>query len=130
VQEIIINDSVYVAIAANINKTAWRAPKSQSGNGFSKAFLEYIRLLYTPEEAAVAQHLKIVKDIFSTTIEPTSFMTATQLAKVSGISRTEIDKALRQMSDKNVDESYGHVRLLTCPMTLYTVVPKFLNQNH
>jgi Pyruvate/2-oxoacid:ferredoxin oxidoreductase delta subunit len=98
----IMNDSPYVAIAANINKTAWRAPRSLSSDGFSDAFLEYLKILYTPEEAAVARYLKVIKDIFSTTIEPASFMTATQLAKISGVPKNEVNQVLQQMSDKNV----------------------------
>ncbi|KQC09573.1 MAG: hypothetical protein APR62_02305 [Smithella sp. SDB] len=97
-----MKDSPYIAIAANINKTAWRAPKSQSGDGFSKAFLEYLMLLYTPDEAEVARHLKVINDIFSTTIEPASFMTATQLAIISGQPLQEVNKVLKQMSDKNI----------------------------
>jgi Pyruvate/2-oxoacid:ferredoxin oxidoreductase delta subunit len=97
-----MNESPYVAIAANINKMAWRAPRSKSGNGFSQAFLEYLQLLYTPEEAAVARYLNVIPDIFSITINPAILMTATQLAKVSGQPLQEVNHALKQMSDKNV----------------------------
>ncbi|PKN37720.1 MAG: hypothetical protein CVU62_08325 [Deltaproteobacteria bacterium HGW-Deltaproteobacteria-2] len=97
-----MNESPYVAIAANINKMAWRAPRSKSGEGFSEAFLEYLQLLYTPQEATIARHLNVITDIFSTTIKPASFMTATQIAKVSGQPLVEVNKALKQMSDKNV----------------------------
>jgi len=97
-----MNESPYVAIAANINKMAWRAPRSKSGDGFSEAFLKYLQLLYTPQEAEVAKYLNVIPDIFSTTIDPTRFMTATQVAKVSGQPLAEVNKALKHMSDKNV----------------------------
>jgi Pyruvate/2-oxoacid:ferredoxin oxidoreductase delta subunit len=97
-----MSESPYDAIAANINKMAWRAPRSKSGDGFSEAFLEYLQLLYTPEEAAIAKHLNIIPDIFSTTIDPSIFMTATQVAKVSGQPLQKVNQALKQMSEKNI----------------------------
>lgn len=97
-----MSESPYVAIAANINKMAWRAPRSKSGDGFSEGFLKYLQLLYTAQEAEVAKYLNVIPDIFSTTIDPTRFMTAIQVAKVSGKPLAEVNKALKQMSDKNV----------------------------
>ena len=39
-----MNESLYAEIASNIDEMAIRAPKSKSGEGISKAFLEYLKL--------------------------------------------------------------------------------------
>ena len=97
-----MNESPYVAIAENLDKMALRVPKSRSGDGFSEAFLEYLQLLYTPQEAKVAKHLKVLNEIFTLNFNPERFMTAIQLAIVSGQPLPEVNKALKQMSDKNI----------------------------
>jgi Pyruvate/2-oxoacid:ferredoxin oxidoreductase delta subunit len=96
-----IIESSYISIAENIDKMALRAPMSKSGNGFSKAFLEYLQVMFTPQEAEIAKHLNVVADIFSITFDPAQLLTPTQLVKVSGRTRQEVQTALKQMSAKN-----------------------------
>ena len=96
-----MNESPYAEIAANIDKMAIRAPRAKSGGGFSEAFLDYLQLLYTPQEAEIAMHLKVSADIAWTAFNPMRLMTPTQLAKVSGKPLQQVNKALKQMSDKN-----------------------------
>jgi Pyruvate/2-oxoacid:ferredoxin oxidoreductase delta subunit len=97
-----MNESPYIEIAANIDEMAIRAPRSKSGEGFSEAFLKYLQLLFTPEEAEIARHLKVAEDLAWVTFNPMRLMTPIQLAKVSGQPLSEVNKALKQMSEKNV----------------------------
>jgi len=97
-----MNESVYTEIASNLDEMAIRVPRSKSGEGISEAFLEYLKLLYTPEEAEIARHLKVAKDLAWVTFNPMRLMTPTQLAQISKKPLGDVNKALRQMSEKNV----------------------------
>lgn len=50
-------ENVYLKIWENIDQAPQTAPKA--GREFSKAFIEYLKLLYKPEEAELVQHLKM-----------------------------------------------------------------------
>ena len=78
-------------------KAALRAPKSKSGDGYSEAFLEYLKLLYTPEEAEIAMHLKIQEDLASVTFKPSVFMNPIQIARVSGKPLKDVKRILGQL---------------------------------
>ncbi len=93
--------SPYVDIAEKIDKAALRVPRSKSGDGISEAFLEYLQLLYTPEEAEIASHLKIAEDIAWVTFQPSLLMTPIQIARVSGKPLKEVTRILGQMSKKS-----------------------------
>jgi hypothetical protein len=51
-----MSDQVYVQIAENVDKGFQTAPKTDVGE-LSQAFIAYLKLLYTPEEAEIVQHL-------------------------------------------------------------------------
>jgi len=61
----------------------------------SEAFRAFIKLLFTPEEAEVAQYL---------TVKPQSI---NQIAKKIGISKEEIKKILEEMTDSGVIQDIG-----------------------
>jgi hypothetical protein len=65
-----MNDSQYAEIAANIDEGAIRAPRSKSGESISEAFIEYLQLLYTPDEAKIARYLKVAEDLAWITFNP------------------------------------------------------------
>lgn len=96
-----MNESPYIEIATNIGKTALRVPMSKSGDGISEAFLEYLQLLYTPEEAEIAKHLKVAKDFAWVTFNPSLLMTPVQIARISGKPLKEVNRILGQMSKKS-----------------------------
>jgi hypothetical protein len=43
-------ESAYLTIAQNLNIMAVRAPIAKSGEGFSQAFMDYLKVIYTPEK--------------------------------------------------------------------------------
>ena len=96
-----MNASPYVDIAERIDKAALRVPRSKSGDGISEAFLEYLQLLYTPEEAEIARHLKVAEDMAWVTFNPSLLMPPIQIARVSGKPLKEVNRILGQMSKKS-----------------------------
>jgi Pyruvate/2-oxoacid:ferredoxin oxidoreductase delta subunit len=95
-----MNESPYIEIATKLDKMAFTAPRSPSGEGFSEAFLDYLKVIYTPEQAMIAQHLNVPIDMANTTFNAEVFMTPTQLAEVSGRPIWEVNRVLKQMSEK------------------------------
>ena len=96
-----MNESPYIEIAAKLDKMAFTAPRSPSGEGFSEAFLDYLKVIYTPEQALIAQHLNVPIDTVNSTFNAEVFMTPSQVAKVSGQPSREVNRVLNQMSEKN-----------------------------
>lgn len=60
-----MDDSAYIRIAQKIDQDPMTAPKGEDGN-FHAAFIGYLKLLYSPEEAEVIQHLKAPEEFIST----------------------------------------------------------------
>lgn len=78
-------DILYQRIAEKIDQNPLGAPKV--GNGFSPAFLAYLQLLYSPEEAEIVQHLDL----------PSRPLTAGQLAQMSGREEEEVKAVLESL---------------------------------
>lgn len=56
-------DTPYLKIAEHFDEGTLGAPKV--GGSFSKAFIDYLKLLYTPEEAELVQHLRMMREFTS-----------------------------------------------------------------
>ncbi len=69
-------------------------PLDEQGN-ISEAFKEYIKLMFTPEEAEIAQHLEVF---------PLSLL---ELSKRLGKDRKETKKILDEMTDKGIIQDVG-----------------------
>jgi len=69
-------------------------PVDKDGNA-SDAFIEYIKLMFTPEEAEIAQHLDI---------KPLSLR---EISKRLGKDRKETKKILEEMADKGIIQDIG-----------------------
>lgn len=69
-------------------------PMGSDGN-VSKAFIEFIKLLYTPEEAEIAQHLEV---------QP---LLPRKIAKLIGKSKEETKEILEAMADKGIIHDIG-----------------------
>jgi len=101
-----MSDSNYVLIAQKIDESALGAPKS--GNEYSPAFIEYLKLLYTPEEAEVVRYLKM----------PNKFTPASELARLSGKDEETVKRLLGNVASRRgiiaVGDNYAlpHVPLL------------------
>ena len=83
-----MDDALYLRIAENIDQNPLGAPKS--AGGFSQAFLAYLKLLYSPEEAQVVQHLKM----------PSDFMKSAQVAKLAGRDEAEVKAMLEGLGKR------------------------------
>jgi Pyruvate/2-oxoacid:ferredoxin oxidoreductase delta subunit len=93
--------SPYIEIAENIDRAAIRAPKTKAGDAISEAFIEYLKILFTPEEAEIARHLKVAEDLASVTFRADLLMTPIQIARVSGKPLKDVNKALESMGKKS-----------------------------
>jgi ferredoxin len=87
--------SSHVRLAEKLDMNMTGAPKK--GDDFSPAFLKYLEILFTPEEAEVASHLSV---------DPKR-LTAEDVAASSGRPVDEIDKALAQLVEKGVVLGFG-----------------------
>ncbi|MBW2091504.1 MAG: 4Fe-4S binding protein [Deltaproteobacteria bacterium] len=82
-----VNDQVYVRIAENVDKGFQTAPKA--GGELSQAFIAYLKIVYTPEEAELVQHLNMFKSI-----------TAEEVAKASGQEVQKVKEILYPLTQK------------------------------
>jgi ferredoxin len=84
-----MSDQVYVQIAENVDKGFQTAPKSDAGE-LSRAFIAYLKLLYTPEEAEVVQHLFMFP----------VYKTMQELAEAAGKSTDDLQNILEPLIGK------------------------------
>jgi len=54
-----MNDSIYINIAQKMDDDPKTAPKTNDKTAFQKSFIEYLKLVYSPEEAEIIQHLNV-----------------------------------------------------------------------
>jgi NAD-dependent dihydropyrimidine dehydrogenase PreA subunit len=86
-----MHDSAYLLIARSIDREPETAPKAADGGGFHAAFLAYLKLLYSPEEAEVVQHLKGLP----------AFTSTREVADASGKSLESVEKILADVHSRN-----------------------------
>jgi hypothetical protein len=83
-----MSDRAYLRIAENVDKGFQTAPKA---NGeLSKAFIAYLKLVYTPEQAELVQHLPM----------PMNAKTAEEVAEASGRGLDDVEKILGPLAEK------------------------------
>ncbi len=80
--------SPYTKIAENIDKNPLTAPKTEPG--FSKAFIEYLQLVYTQEEALLVQHLEMTP----------RYNDAGRVAEASGMEADQVENILSRIRRK------------------------------
>ncbi len=90
-----MKQSPYKKLAERIDMNITGAPKK--GSDFSPAFLKYLKILFTPEEAEMASFLSV---------EPKR-LTAEQVAEKSGRPVDEVEQALGRMVEKGVIIGFG-----------------------
>ena len=102
-----MEDQVFVKLAQAIDRGPTGAPKADWD--FSRAFLAYLQLLYTAEEAHLLQHLKM----------GSKFTPAEEIAKLSGVDVAEVVATLKGLGEKGriiaLGENYS---LLVMPQLL------------
>ena len=82
-----MNDLFYQRIAENIDKGIQTAPKADGD--ISKAFLAFLKLVYTPKEAELVQHLEMNRS-----------KTAQQVAEAAGQDTEAVRDVLRLLAKK------------------------------
>ncbi len=82
-------DTAYIKIMEAIDQGPLTAPKGPDGK-FSNAFIDYLKLLYEPEEAELVKHLKMAN----------KFTSATEVSKASGRDKEEVKKVLDSLAKK------------------------------
>ncbi|MBW1710690.1 MAG: 4Fe-4S dicluster domain-containing protein [Deltaproteobacteria bacterium] len=100
-----MSDQVYLRIAENIDKGIQTAPKANGD--LSKAFIAFLKIVYTPEEADLVQHLSMFK---STSVE--------ELADASGLDVDKIKEILSPLKRKAAIEGTYKYRLPSIPTLL------------
>jgi Pyruvate/2-oxoacid:ferredoxin oxidoreductase delta subunit len=84
-----VSNQTYVRIAESIDRGFQTAPKE--GEGLSRAFIAYLELVYTPEEAELVQHLEMF---------PRPPKTAQEVAEASGQDAAAVDEVLSALVEK------------------------------
>jgi len=103
-----MSDSAYRRIVENIDQSPLTAPRA--GNEYSPAFLDFLGLLYTPEQAEVVQHLKM---------GARSMVSAADMARLTGKSPDEVERLLEPLArDGRVMGFGGSYCLPPIPMFL------------
>lgn len=86
------DDAIYFRIAENLDKHAGGAPKK--GGSFSPAFMEYLQLLYTPEQAQLVQYLKPTREFYASGFDLNDYISAGKVAELSGRDVDEVRRLL------------------------------------
>lgn len=102
------DDSAYIRIAENYDRNPVGAPRV--AGKISGAFINYLKLLFTPEEAEIVKHLKAPSEILPTNFIPGDYMTAPQVAKLSGRPETSVKNILDNLARKNIILGAGGLR--------------------
>jgi len=100
-----MSDQVYVRIAENIDKGIQTAPKADGE--LSKAFIAFLKIVYTPEEAELVQHLNMHH---SKTLE--------ELIDASGMDAAKVREILDRLAKRAAVEGRHKKRLPSIPTLL------------
>ena len=86
-----MDDSAYTKIAQKIDESPTMAPKSDDATSFHEAFIKYLKLLYSPEEAELLQHFQ----------RPMKFVSTQDVADASGKDLAYVEKILVDVHKRN-----------------------------
>jgi NAD-dependent dihydropyrimidine dehydrogenase PreA subunit len=87
-----MRDSAYLVIARVIDQfQPETAPKAADRSSFHAAFMKYLELLYSPAEAELVQHLKVLP----------AFISPREVADASGKSLEYVEKILADVHSRN-----------------------------
>ncbi len=89
-------DDAYISIMKNMDEAYNRAPRS--GSEYSESFIEYLKLMYKPEEAELVAHLKVPREIFPMGMDAEVYRCASQVAIASGWNKDEVKKTLNELA--------------------------------
>jgi len=89
----------YLEIFRKLDEHAAGAPKYN--DDFSPPFIDYLKLLYTPEQAELVQHLSGTSEFYGSGFDTGSYTTAVQLSDLTGKGIKEIRELLNPLVEKN-----------------------------
>lgn len=96
-------EQLYHRIAEKIDSGPLGAPKA--GDSFSRAFIDYLKLLYNPEEANLVQHLEM----------PMKFKQAAEVAEATGRDEEEVKEVLDTEEAHKIIDACDNLTLVPCP---------------
>jgi Pyruvate/2-oxoacid:ferredoxin oxidoreductase delta subunit len=111
-----MSDAAYLQVAKNIDAGPMTAPKVNGA--WSPAFVQFLKLVYTPDEAEVVQHLKMPVGILSSMADLTeSMLSAEDIARAAGRSAAEVAAVLDPLAQKgSIIGIAGHYGLPGVPL--------------
>lgn len=86
-----MDDSAYITIAQRMDEFCTTAPKTEDGIHFHEAFISYLKLVYSPQEAEVLQYFK----------RPGMFVSTKDVADTSGKNIAYVEKILADVHKRN-----------------------------
>jgi ferredoxin len=86
-----MKDSRYINIAQKMDDDPKTAPKTKDKTAFQKSFIEYLKLVYSPEEAEIIQYLNVAP----------ALLTSQQIAEKSGTNCSTVEKILENANKKS-----------------------------
>ncbi len=92
-----MSDSAYLKIWETIDQSPMTAPKA--GDSISQAFVDFLKLLYSPQEAELVQHLKM----------GVKFKTAAEVAGEAGAGEDEVSATLGAIAKKGRIIGFGDI---------------------
>ncbi|MBU2488497.1 MAG: hypothetical protein KKA60_03805 [Proteobacteria bacterium] len=96
-----MSDELYYRIAENFDENAQGAPRSEDG-AISGHFIDYLKVLYTPEEVELVQHLRCNREFPPTRFQPENMRTAEDIAELAGKDIVKVRRLLDDLSRKNL----------------------------
>ncbi len=94
------NNTAYIQIMKKMDAVYNRAPRS--GAKYSETFIDYLKLLYSPEEAEIVAHLETPREIFPMGLDPVVYKCAAQVALAIGQDKDDVKQKLKSMAKRRV----------------------------
>jgi len=86
-----MDDFIYIRIAEKIDENPIMAPKSEDGTHFHPSFIQYLKLVYSPQEAELLQYFP----------RPNRFISTQEVAEISGKDIGSVEHILSDIHQRN-----------------------------
>jgi hypothetical protein len=91
----------YISIMKKLDEAYNRAPRAGvEYMEYSESFIEYLKLLYKPEEAELVAYLKVPREVFPMGMDAEVYRCASQVALASGWNKDEVKKTLNDLAHR------------------------------
>ena len=113
-----MNDTAYITIAQKMDEFFSTAPKAADGIHFHEAFIRYLQLVYSPQEAELLEHFK----------RPGMFVSTREVADASGKNLTYVEQILADVFRRNALLGMGNSYSLP-PIQILVNIHNFYLEN-